>query len=135
MKRAIGLVVLLTSPCVGQENPYNPYVGLRDVGGLNFRPYVSIDRLNIAHQNLATGIRPVYFGSSGAGVRSTARQPGFGYYPNYPSFGVAPVRSRGPMASAAALERALPIALPLVGPGACDPYLDDDGCLGEIAGW
>lgn len=140
MKRVVLALMLLASPAAGQTaaslNPYNPYVTSGSQLSLSFRPYSSLDRWNLRNYGRATPNG--FFVSAAAAptlVAPVSRAAAFGYYPNYPSRMVAPsgfgtsryfgVKSLQP----APLTTYAPTELQ------CDPYLDDDGCLSEIAGW
>jgi hypothetical protein len=136
MKRALLLACLCASPAAAQVNSYNPYVNLNDRGPVSFRPYVSLDRLNIQHQYRVAPHR--YFPtnvSSLSAANSSSRQSGFRYYPNYPSLSFSASGFRGSIDSATTAKNPLPMTAPLPVEYACDPYMDDDGCLSEIAGW
>ena len=140
MKRALLLVCLLASPATAQVNsnfnPYNPYVNLTNRGPVSFRPYVSLDRLNIQRQNRVTSSG--YFAanaSSSAAANPNRRPAGFQYYPNYRLLNSPQYGSRGSGYTAAKAKQPLPLTAPLPVEYQCDPYLDDDGCLSEIAGW
>jgi hypothetical protein len=147
MWRALLVVILLTAPAAAQTgslnypytvraNPYNPYASSLNRGTIQFRPYVSFSRLHVQHQIRFS--QADYFAVSGSNstvlaANSTAAV--FGQYPNYPRMSALTNPARALSSSTAKGLGPRPQTAPVPTELGCDPYLDDDGCLGEYAGW
>ncbi len=140
MWRALLVVCLLASPAAAQVNsyvnPYNPYASSTSRGAVRFRPYVSLDRLHLLHQNRAAPTE--YFAVSGSSaiiLSANSRPAGFRSYPNYPSMASSQIGSRASNVAAARSRQPLPMTAPKPVEIACNPYFDDDSCLSDYAGW
>jgi hypothetical protein len=140
MWRALLVVCLFASPAVAQVNsyvnPYNPYASSTSRGTVQFRPYVSVDRLHLVRQNRAAPTEYVAVsGSSAIILNANSRPAGFRSYPNYPSMGSSQIGSRVTNVTAAKSLQPLPMTAPPPVEIACNPYFDDDSCLSDYAGW
>lgn len=139
MWRAVVVAALLISPASAEPgpyaNPYNPYATSVS-GGVQFRSYVSLDRLNLQYQSRTM---PAYFatkeGTNWKRVAPVPKAALFRNYPNYPALNAALSGALGPGTTSAKSMRPLPLTAERPVETACDPYMDDNGCLDEYGGW
>jgi hypothetical protein len=138
MKRALLVVCLAVSPAAAQvspySNPYNPYVSSSSGGTLQFRPYISLDRLNVQYQSRVIPLSYGAMGGTNWNVANVApRAAAFRYYLHYPMMNAAGAGTGASGNPSAKSLQPLPFSAAPPVETACDPYQDEDGCLSEYA--
>jgi hypothetical protein len=149
MIRSVLLTLLSALPAMAQVES-NP--GTYTRGGLPFRPYINTStyrgnylpsQIQYVYPSPTSYYAPATAGYAANGATSYSRPPlvyrstgaaSFRYYPNYPSLNT-PRSGFGAGYATSVPKQPLPLTAPPPIENSCDPYLDDDGCLIETAGW
>jgi len=128
MKRVFLLICLTASPVLAEvEVVFTPN---RQNWGSN-RPY--LNSAGLLPKNRFRTTPGGYLPNGGSGLPASSAtaytfRARFQYYPNYPS-------RYSQFLNPYVLKKTPATIEPLLGRLPCDPYLDDDGCLREEAGW